>query len=146
MSTFTRAQLAAAVDEAHGALHVAEDVLAPGQLDDDGSPAYPDVRRAHEALHRVGAGETMAAWKIAMEDTAAAIEQSADFIERQCIVAESNAWKRLALAWNRCDEAEGDPMGSDRRSTGEEKRAAIHKLVALGIDPATGELLKKDGG
>jgi hypothetical protein len=55
VTTFTRAQLAAAVDEAHGALHAAEDVLAPGQLGDNGSPAYPDVRRAHEALHRVGA-------------------------------------------------------------------------------------------
>lgn len=48
---YTRAQLAAAVDEAHDALHE--------YLDPTGLPLAfqpPQLRRAHDALHRVGAG------------------------------------------------------------------------------------------
>ena len=45
-----RAQLAAAVDEAHAALHEAEEAYGES----------PEVARAHEALHRVGAAERQA--------------------------------------------------------------------------------------
>lgn len=50
-TSYTRAQLAAAVDEAHAALHE--------WIEADGSPLPGEVaaiERAHEALHRVGAG------------------------------------------------------------------------------------------
>lgn len=46
---YTRAQFAAAVDEAHGEIHVFES-LCPAMAD------HENVRAAHDALHRVGAG------------------------------------------------------------------------------------------
>lgn len=46
----TRSQFAAAVDEAHAALHVWERQAGPGH------PLHAEVTRAHEALHGVGAG------------------------------------------------------------------------------------------
>lgn len=49
-TAYTRAQLAAAVDEAHAALHRWEQQAGPGH------PLHEEVTRAHEALHRVGAG------------------------------------------------------------------------------------------
>jgi hypothetical protein len=51
-TSYTRAQLAAAVDEAHTALHEWVDAAGaptPGEVD--------AINRAHEALHRVGAGQ-----------------------------------------------------------------------------------------
>lgn len=55
---YTRAQFAAAVDEAHALYHLAEEAeKAPASA----FVAKPDTgelrRRAHEALHRVGAGQ-----------------------------------------------------------------------------------------
>jgi hypothetical protein len=49
-ATYTRAQLAAAVDEAHAALRAWESQAGPGH------PLHAEVTRALEALHRVGAG------------------------------------------------------------------------------------------
>jgi hypothetical protein len=51
-TSYTRAQLAVAVDEAHTALHEWVDAAGaptPGEVD--------AINRAHEALHRVGAGQ-----------------------------------------------------------------------------------------
>lgn len=56
---YTRAQFAAAVDEAHAALHSAVGEVSPAAIDDDAHPdhiAWYHVTEAHEALHRVGAG------------------------------------------------------------------------------------------
>jgi len=45
-TSYTRAQLAKAVDEAHAAIHEAADLYGES----------PEIERAHEALHKVGAG------------------------------------------------------------------------------------------
>lgn len=50
----THAQLADAVDEAHAALHEAEQSMDLSGA--SGWAAMFDIRRAHDALHRVGAG------------------------------------------------------------------------------------------
>lgn len=49
-AAYTSEQLAAAVYEAHAALHRWETQAGPGH------PLHAEVTRAHEALHRVGAG------------------------------------------------------------------------------------------
>lgn len=53
-TSYTRAALAAAVDDAHGALHEA-DALLLGRVVAEGTTDA--MRRAHEALHNVGAGQ-----------------------------------------------------------------------------------------
>lgn len=52
---YTRAQFAAAVDEAHAALYEAEQARAPGTWANMPQP-WAGITVAHEALHRVGAG------------------------------------------------------------------------------------------
>lgn len=53
-TAYTSARLAAAVDEAHAALHEAEQSMDLSGA--SGWAAMFDIRRAHEALHCVGAG------------------------------------------------------------------------------------------